>query len=753
MKETQRIKRIIITLIKGSPIVIGFLLVGLFIARKSIQYSTPMYQSMAKIKLDDRKYGMSGNNLYEDLDVFTSENRIETEAEILQSPLLIEKALEKFGNEVQIWREGKMKNTFLYADNPFKINYSSDFGYRDEELKLKVIGSSTYQLLSEEGNLIVNGEFGKKMETTCGSISVHLNDSLVSRKQINVQDNYLVKIYSVNQLIGRIQKNLDVKAVDKEIAVLRVVFTWEDPDFASDFANALCQSYIEDYIETKSMAAHKTLNFIDDRMIDINASLTSSENNLESYKMDNDVVNTLQETETGLREISKLQVQLINLQLEEDATFQLKEYIQNGDYYEETAITFGFGDLTLTELVKKLKLYTDEKKDLLLKYTEEDQQVINVQAKIDDVEAYIKEAVGRNLEAIALKREKLETELNQMKLQFEDFPTREKELRILEREFLNNESVYNFLFQKKLEAQIATNALISFHRIIQPATPADKPISPNSVLITFVCGFLSLVLGVIVIFTFKKITGKIINVADIERLTSIPVIGALKKHKTPKRTEFISLAQSLFSHDTNGIPNLILTTSSIRHEGKTYITQHLAEVINQMGYKTAILSFNPFQAGALDHDIVFYVLDDTKSFPEVDFSTVQRIGCSVDHEEAGIILGHVNFQKTLNKIKEVFDVILIDSPGAVISPLASTLAPLADTVLYILRSKKSKGQYISNADIMQSKVKHVPFKLILNGVHDSTNFSGLYTGAMLSYKKVPKNVFKRLIYRLKAYSA
>jgi hypothetical protein len=94
MREMQRIKRIITPLLKGLP-----------------------------IKLDDWKYGMSRNHLFEDFDVFSSENKIETEAEILKSPLLIGKTLEVMHLDVMVTRIGMIKKTILFHDNPFQFEY------------------------------------------------------------------------------------------------------------------------------------------------------------------------------------------------------------------------------------------------------------------------------------------------------------------------------------------------------------------------------------------------------------------------------------------------------------------------------------------------------------------------------------------------------------------------------------------------------------------------------------------------------
>ena len=126
MLEKQKIKKIITTIIKGLPIIFATTFCGLMIAKFTIRYSSPQFQSVAKIKLDDQKHGFSANNLYEDLDVFSSENKIETEAEILKSPLLIGKTVDKMKLGVEIYRIGDIKKTLLYKDNPFTFEYSEE---------------------------------------------------------------------------------------------------------------------------------------------------------------------------------------------------------------------------------------------------------------------------------------------------------------------------------------------------------------------------------------------------------------------------------------------------------------------------------------------------------------------------------------------------------------------------------------------------------------------------------------------------
>ncbi len=758
MKEMQRIKRLIIPLLKGLPIIVCTFLMGLFIARKVIKYSIPKYQSIAKIKLDDAKYGVSGNNLYEDFDVFSSENKIETEAEILQSPLLIGKTIDAMKLDVLVLRIGVIKTAMLYQDNPFQFEYNSfESKLFDEKYLLKVNGK---HFIIENEDKVVQAEstFGIPFFLNGDSLTIHVNESVIKHKNITTEGIYRFEIKSRNRWIDYLNKQLDVKAIDKEIPVLRVVVKSENPDFSVDFANELCTVYVEDYIYNKSLAATKTLSFIDERMADLEVVLKKSENSLEGYKITHSVVNTRQETETGLRELSKLKLQLINLEMEEKSIVELDAYISNGDYYEETAINFGFGDLLLTELVKKLKLYTDEKRDLLVKYTENDSRIINVQGKIDDVEAYIKEAITQNKKNIQTKRLEIETYTNTMSRQFDDIPTREKEMRILERDFQINESVYTFLAQKKLEAQIASSALMSFHRIIQPATTSREPISPNKVLITFVSCFLGLFAGILIIYGGKVVRGKILSKSDVENLTAVPVIGVLTKtkNKYEMNREFVTLATSLQMRQSKTKQTIVIT-SSTKFEGKSYVSMNLANTYSNMGNSVAFLDLNPFNPAYKESSL--FTLQDLLQpnssqlkLLKADAKMICKIGLKQDGKNATLSLAHKNMAEVMKNLQQKFDYVIIDTPGSVITIDALCMLKYADLSLYIIRTKLSKAQYVSNVDTIQEDYGFNHMKIVLNGVHASTNYSGNFNGSQLHYAEVPKGFFKKMWYYFLIYS-
>jgi tyrosine-protein kinase Etk/Wzc len=83
--------------LRGLPIIILCMLAGIWIAKKYLSYTTPMYESTTKLRLADVGESVTGANLFKDLDVFASANKIAAEIEVIKSHVLLEKVIDKLG--------------------------------------------------------------------------------------------------------------------------------------------------------------------------------------------------------------------------------------------------------------------------------------------------------------------------------------------------------------------------------------------------------------------------------------------------------------------------------------------------------------------------------------------------------------------------------------------------------------------------------------------------------------------------------
>ena len=730
MNELQSIKRKLLPLLKGLPIIVVLFITAIIIARTVINYTPNTYQTIARIKLDDQKHGFSSTSLYANFDVFSTENKIQAEAAVLNSALLIGMALDSLDFTTSLYRKGKVKNTMLYDDSPIKISY--DFVNNqllDKDYFIRITANGFYQFVNVEGENIDLPEksLGASTLLDGGVITIEKNTNLPGGRDFQLEGDYIFHIYSRDGLIADVSERLDIIEVDKEIPIIRVVYKDEHPQKVADLANSLCKTYIQDYVNTKSQAAKQMTNFIDQKLAEVLEELQRTEIALEEYKAVNGVVNTRQETETGLRQISNLKIQLINLEMNQKAILELEEYISGGDYFKERAINFGFGDLLMTELVKKLKLWQDERIDLLVKYTAESDEVLAVDKKIEEVKIYIVEAIKRNKVEINTKKAGIEKSLAEASKQFDGLSTREKEMRILERDFRLQEQVYTFLSQKKIEASIASSANLAFHRIIQTAEVPREPVAPNKTLITFVAGLLGLIIGIAFIYLRKYSMGRVIGREDIERHSLLPLLGLIRSGNAEQ--DFIGLSKTLKLKDQLKPNSSIVVTSTIEDEGKSYVAKNLATCLSGLNLKVALV----FMQKPIEEENPSSASLEKYLENKMEANT-PLIELYQENDEG------LDFKEKVEQLKSMFDLVIIDAPATAVNVEGVEAMKLADTCLYIVRSNKTKIEYLSHADRLVEEYNMENIMFVLNDANKALNHSGNFMGARFRHQRIAKKI-------------
>ncbi len=717
MTGLQTIKRQVLPLLKGAPIIAIVFILALLIAQKTILYTPNTYQTIARIKLDDQKFGFSNTNLYEDFDLFTTENKIQAEAAVLKSTLLLGMALDSLDFSHSLYRKGRVKNTMLYQDSPINVEtFFSNQSLMDKDYFIQVLSDSTYRLVNEEGDYsgYESHPFGTPTEITGGSINVTRNDSLIHMRELQLTGQYVLHVFSREGLIDDVSSRLDVVELDKDMPIIRVVYKDQHPQKVADLANTLCRTYIDDYVSIKSQAARQTEGFIDRKIEEVQLALNKAEIELEQYKAVHGVVNTRQETETGLRQISNLEVQLFNLEMNEKAIIELEAYIDSGDYFNETAINFGFGDLLMTELVKKLKLWQDERIDLLMKYTEDSERVRAVDQKIAELKGYIREAIARNKAEIITKRSEIEMTVADASRQFEGLSTREKELRILERNFHLQEQVYNFLSQKRIEASIAGSANLAFHRIIQEATVPREPVAPNGTLITFVSGLLGLLIGIGFILGRQYALARVANRQDLEKNSDLPIAGLVRSGNDSG--DFHSIAKNLQIKGFLEPQSIVAISSTSRGEGKSYIAEHLASHLQKSGLRVALVKMT---AGS---DALAPAADSLESFLNNPVESDELIVLQQSRPTG------LDWSDKMDALRVLVDVVIIDAQATAISMEGIEALKLATVSLYVIRANKTSLDHVTQADRVKDEYNLVNVMLLLNDAHKASNHSGAFVG-------------------------
>jgi uncharacterized protein involved in exopolysaccharide biosynthesis len=762
MNEIDNIKRLLIPSIKGLPIIIGLTLIAILLATKVIIYSVPMYQSFSLLRLDDKSTGLSGTNLYKDFDVFFAPQKIAAEVEVLKSGELISRVADQLNYKVTYYRKGRVKRTELYYDLPFVLEFKHiSSQYLDKEFSLIIKDSTSFRLgYSLQGSLTwVDGQFAEEIDEGFFNLTLNLSAQSDGKKQSKLSGEYVFIHHSKIKQIELIKSNIFVKAVDKDVAVIRIGYKSEVPEKASEVANTIAKTYIENYIDLRTNAADKTGSFIEDRLDFVSEKLRKSERDLEVYRSNNKIVNLSQQTETGLRETSQVRVQYNNIVMQETALDSLNQYINQGNpNFLELAPQVAFGDLLFTELIKKMKTFQGERRELLMKYTTENEKVKVVEAKIEDLIVYLKESIKKTKQDMVIRRKELRLFLNKLENQFDQLPSNEKQMVILEREFRLNQEMYNFLTQKRLEASIVKAATISFHQILEYGTPNYTAISPNKKLILFVSGLLGILLSLAFIYLREFLSGKINSRGQLEKLTSLPIIGVIPKIY-PQRgiyidsNKFLGLVSEFEVRQYLDKGCTFLIGSSLPGEGKSYVAQHLAQAFQLKGKSVCLLDFNAFNPEFTSNEKTCW-LEDLKAGKALDKSSIIKGENGIDilpHSADISTLDRTAIKALIKQLKANYEILIFDSAATVLGNESLLLYALVDHVIYLYRSGFTGIKYAQQAEMLSEEYGWRNIHLLLNAVHPATNFSGYYTGSRYSYEYNKGNLLAKIKHYFKIY--
>ena len=683
-------------LLRGFPIVVLAMIIAVLAAKKYLNYVTPMYESTAKLKLADTQEGVPSANLFKDFDVFATPNKISTEIEVLKSTSLIEKTLQKLPFSTEIYRKGKVRSVELFGDSPIKVeSILNDEKNYDKKFIINITSNQNFTIKASDSAKEVKGTFGVPTAIRGGKILITKNDSyLQSKPGAKIVDQYEAEFLSREKLLDKVNKNLDIVSVDKDVPVIRINYKSNVPEKASLLVNTLAETYIQDYIENKYRAANTTVDFLKNEIGQANNKLSGAENRIEKYRNKENIINIPQETETDLRKISQLKIQKSNLKMNLDAIKNLNNYISEGkDNYLELAPNFeAFNDLLSTEMVKNMKLLQAEKKELLLTYTPEHEKVKVIDSKIKDLTDYQTESIKNTQRNLQIKYNDIDRDIQIAEQAFIGLPEKEKLLNIMNREFNLYEKNYNFLNEKRIDAEIAKAAKISFHKIITRGELPKQPVSPMRSIIIIVAAIMSMIGSIALIYAVHFAKAKVNDVYTIEKNSTIPVAFT---------TPYIKNRENIMHHFLENVLEMELK-EIIKDKNLICITSYDKSKQHRLHSKNIIKALQAQSRKVLVIDVAGN-LENIENIDYIDFS-----------EEKNLRLTSTDIENLIREKMTGNDLCIINNQSIKQGKLPLLFLKMADENLFVLDSRKTAEKTIMNVELLKDEYKLTNLWFVLN---------------------------------------
>jgi capsular exopolysaccharide synthesis family protein len=535
-----------------------------------------------------------------------------------------------------------------------------------------------------------------------------------------------------NAVVSRFLAGLSVSR-EQYTKIVRVSFTAEDPRLAADAANALADVYVRNTLEVKYAGTREAAQWLTEQLDELRGRVEETEAAAERIRQGEALVQG-RGAQVAREQISQINRQLL-LASSETAGLrarlkQIERLRESPDWAERSGTLLG------SQMIQRLRtdLLQLERKDadLALELGDKHPKLINVRVEISEGRKKLQEEfemiveATRNKLAVAQVHEhSLERNLDVITNQAGDVNESALKLRALEREAEANRSLFETFLTRAKETRIQQEVQQPDARVISYAQVPGAPSYPPKDEYMTTAFVLALGLALGLIYAIGMLDNGFRTAQQVTRLTGLPVLAllpqaSLKGEKAKyvedlitnnSHTRFAESVNMLYSNlkwpRDGGPSKSILISSAMPKEGKTSTATSLVRRAALLGDKALLIDCdfrNPraTQELGLSHspglaEVVAGEarLEDALQFDEVSGASVLSCGRSEINPIA--LIGSEGFRSLLEKLKQRFDFIIIDSSPILAVAEPQILARAVDQTVVVVRWGKTPRKVAATA--------------------------------------------------------
>lgn len=745
-----------------------------------LHFQTPVYQVSASIMIkDDKERGAGKTADLESLGLggmISSTQSIDNEIEVLRSKTILKEVVNNLELYVTYYDEDDFPRKELYGTSPLTINLTAQ-----EADKLPDKALIDLQL-APEGSLDINLKVGLNeynqhfdklpavLPTDVGTFGFVLNDSM-SNGRIEGQDevrNISVVVNQPFRVAKTYQQALDIEPTSKTTSVAVVSLMNTNIRRGQDFINKLMEMYNRNTNNSKNEVAEKTREFINERIKIIDQELGSTEDKLEAFKRNaglTDIGSDAQLAVEGNAEYEKKRVEngtQINL------IRDLTKYINNpSNEYEVLPANIGLSDNGLTTQIDRYNELIFERKRLLRTSTENNPMIVNLDTSIRAMKANVQAAIDGTLQGLLIVKADLDREASRFSRRISDAPGQERQYVSIARQQEIKAGLYLMLLQKREENAITLAATANNAKIIDEPVAEDKPVSPKSQMIYLIALVLGIGLPVCIIYLIELTKFKIEGRNDIEKLTHRPIVGdvPLTEEKNGSIVVFENqntlMSETFRNVRTNILfmlgdkQKVILVTSTVSGEGKSFISSNLAISLSLLGKRVVIVGLDirkpglnkVFNISRKELGITQYLANPEKNL--MDFVQLSDISDNLYILPGGTVppnptelLARNGLDKAIEILKKSFDYVILDTAPVGMVTDTLLIGRVADLSVYVCRADYTRKAEFTLINELADNNKLPNLCTVINGLDFQKKKYGYYYG----YGKYGKYYGKRCGY-------
>jgi capsular exopolysaccharide synthesis family protein len=718
-----------------------------------LRYASDVYQTSAKIKILDNSntaFKLPSDNV----SIFgTSEISKGNEIVIMKSSRIIGAVVDSLNLTTEIYGVGRIKSIELWKNAPFRVVWAK------EKDSLTVQQTSFQIILTKKGYMLKGNnkkyQFGETNFSTAVPCKIILKNISFLNKVVGSA--YQINLKTRKNVIQSISNSIAIDYVVKQSDILSLTLNGYNQEKINDIINTLIEVFNQDGIRDRQLVSKKTIEFVDDRFKFLFNELDVIETSKANFKKEKELSYVEADASVLMQKNYESKSKLENATTQIALAELMKNSLNLSKGLELLPSNIGIENGEINGLVANYNEQILKRNKLLLSGGGESNPMVKETTTLAlQIKNNIKASIIWYKNILEFNQNELSRISNLDKTKYSKVPFNEKGVRSIERQQSIKESLYVLLLQKREEAAINLAITNPSIKVVDHAVFSANPIAPERNVIFITTLLIGLLFPISFIYFYYLLDNKINSKEDLELLIpDVPVIAEIPFIQTESKTiqfldrSILSESFRILRNNINYINpiknagSILFVTSTIKGEGKTFVSLNLAITLSTLGKKVILVGAdlrNPQLHRKLDIDrpnlkgVTNYLYDTNVQIEDIKVKHLADANLNFDIIFSGTIppnpaelLSNGRFEILLNQIKNDYDYIIVDTAPTLLVADTTLILHLADTVLYVTRAnftEKKLLQFISNLKTLNS-IKNMG--LILNNVGQSKGYGHSYS--------------------------
>lgn len=721
-----------------------------------LRYTPNSYQTAAKIKILDN----STNSFKMPTDAISlfakSKLNLENEVEVIKSHRIMQMVVQKLNLTSAYTQTGYVKSAELWEDRPFSIEWvGNEYDLKTKNLKVSI-------KLKDNGYVLAQNEVDAKLKQfgivykLDNSISFKILKNREFKSAIPTNNEYGFSLLTSENAAAQLVAQIGVENIGKQSEILALTITGTNKDKSEAILNTLLDQFDWDGIRDRQLISQRTIDFVNERFVNLTRELDSIETGKEAYKRTNEL--SYLEADAGISaEIkTKSDAEVFEVETQVELSKLLAKTLQSDKKISLLPANIGVTNSQINNLIEQYNALVLEREKGLLSAGEKNPITLAATQKIQELQKNILASVAAYQKQLGVTLAKYNALKSQNRSLYSTIPAKEKMLRSIERQQKIKETLYLLLLQKREEAAINKAITAPSIKVVDYAISGNAPVSPKRQIIFLGALLLGLLLPFGLLYLYFLLDNKIHSKQDIERVVpETPVIAEIPNIKGDQMyitdNDRSILAESFRILRTNinyvmpfkpaGEGQIVYVTSTIKGEGKTFTSVNLALILASMQKKVLLLGSdlrNPQLHKFLNLEreqkgVSGYLYDTNIAWKSLVHE--RQLGNNhLDVILAGSIppnpaelLSNGRFELLLNEVKQEYDYVIVDCAPTILVTDTLLISQLADVTLYLTRAGFTEIRLLQFSKELKQLHKLKNMSYVLNNVGDSKSYGYNYS--------------------------